>query len=182
MANWMKKLLIQETAPQSQSYTPEQLAELSRGNNITAQATVTDVEIDSSQLQSAEEIYAANGLNDLGKSIFKVEEIKAPLQATLPAETLKTAVIALIPTTGLNVTDLTVDGQNRIVVLESVKEGFQNETDTIVESSQNQIVDLQLQIESLKQQINDRLILNSEQSKIVDTEIAKVQSIVTFIS
>lgn len=180
MAGWMKRLLIQETdAPQ---YTAEQLAEMTKGYSITSQATVTDVEIDSSQLQSAQDIYVANGLNELGKSIFKVEDIKAPLQATLPAETLKTAVVALIPTTGLNVTDLAIDGQNRIVVLETVKEGFQNETDSIVEASQTEIADLQAQIEGLKQKINDRLILNTEQAKIVDAEVAKVQAIVTFIS
>lgn len=143
----------------------------------TAEDVVTDVE----NLMTAESIYKENGLEDEIKSIFKVEEIKGVLPANLPTEAKKASVVGMMGVSELTVETVLEDAQKRILVLEGALQNFTSETIRVVEESEEQILELEEKINSLRGTITSRKKSQEDQATIINKETEKIKSIVDFI-
>lgn len=143
--------------------------------------TTLDVNINVENVTSAEEIYGENELLDKTKSIFKAEEIKNVLPANLPNDAKKASVIGMLSVAQLTVDEILLDADKRIEVLNSALTKFTNETIETVESSEADIVQLEEQINVLREKINSRKKSQEDQETVINDEITKITNIVNFI-
>jgi hypothetical protein len=142
------------------------------------------VEIDESSLEgiiTINEIYEQSNLNDLSKSIFRVKSFSEALPDTLTTEAKRQSVLGILAASDLNVEELKEDAYLRIEAINSVMEQFSNSTDNIIEDGNEEIKRLQEQIESIKEKINSRQLLQENQMKLVNDEINKIKNIVEFL-
>ncbi len=128
-----------------------------------------------------EDIYSKCDLLKMENSIFKVDEFLRVLPKELHNDAKKTSVLGILSASGLLLDDLIKDSVNRQTVLESTLNAFTNETNHIIESKSIKIEELELQIDQLKKEINNRKKSQEEQEDIINKEKEKIKNIVNFI-
>lgn len=144
--------------------------------NLTPQVDVPD-----SGALTVEQIYDKVGMADLSKSIFKVDEFASNFPKTLPETVRKQSVVGVLNTAGFPVADLVTDGMNRISAIMGLLEGISNGIASDIEDNLQSIAELEEQIEALKEENVELGKLQEEQKKIVEAEVAKIQSILDFV-
>ncbi|MFW6008232.1 MAG: hypothetical protein ACOCP8_03105 [archaeon] len=101
-------------------------------------------------LVEIEEVYEKYNLIDQTKSIFKVDEFSKTLPDSLPTDVKRQSVMGILQASGLVVTDLLDDSNERIDALKGVLLAFSGETDDIINSNNEEITKLETKIDELK--------------------------------
>lgn len=156
-------------------------ATLNRDMEMLAGNTPKEVDIDTSNLVTPEEIYISTNLTDLSKSIFKVDEIKKVLPASMTEETKKQSVIGMMQVSGITVEEVVNDANARTEALLGTLEASTSETENIIAEGEHQIKLHEDAIKALKTSIEERKKLQEEQNKIINAELEKVNNIKGFI-
>lgn len=169
--------LFVETGEDTESVDYSQLESLT---NVSQQNEIS-VNVNVTKTVSVEEIYAENELSDLSASILKVEEIKSVLPDNLPNDAKKSSVIGMMGVSHLKVEDVLIDADKRISTLNGALKQFTDETITEVTTNEDKIAELENQINELKEKNIERKKSQEDQELIVNTEVKKIQSIVTFV-
>lgn len=149
---------------------------------VVIDAPDVNVSVDTSLVLSANDVFAAAGLSDKEKSIYKVNEIKGTLPTTLPKEQLKTTTIAMMGVAKLTVEEVSADADKRTEALLQGLEQFTLETKHIVSTSQQDIADLEAQIEEKKQLIAARNADQENVEKNMTTELDVIKVARDFIN
>ena len=169
---FLKKLLVEEI-PNATNYDTE----------VTAypEASV-DVELDDVNTDTLiEDIYVQNELYDKTKSIFKVEELINSLPKEMVTETKKASVLAILGSFGLTVTDVTIDGDDRIKVLSGVLSKIITEGKETVTQKEIEIEEHKKEIARLEKEISEQQTEMKVSDDSINTEIARITDLVKFI-
>ena len=126
-------------------------------------------------------IYTKEGIGDLTKSIFKVDEIRSTMPPSLPTDVRKQTALGMISVFGLDVAGLIADADLRISTLKSAQATFNENTCDSLATDESKILELEAQIDALKQGINTTKKNQELQNAAIDTEVNKINDIVKFI-
>lgn len=184
MSGLLKKLgLVEEVDNGDSELSVDEIiaqnSELLDQSNFSVEVP-TDMDI--SKLVTAEEVYEKFDLNDMEKSIFRVEEFRSTLPDSLPTQIQRETVIKVLTTSHLNIDELKDDAFKRLNSLGATLDTIKEESDKIVNESKERIRNLEEEIDSIKQSINDRQKLQEDQEKLTIEEIKKIESILDFIN
>lgn len=128
------------------------------------------------------EIYEKVGIDDLDKSIFKVDEFGKHLPDNLPSDVKRESVIGILTASGLKLDELLLDAEVRSNSLKEVLELTTEKSAAVVAAKEQEIVELANKIDSLKQDIIDRKAAQENQDSMIDEELSKIDEILKFIS
>lgn len=141
-----------------------------------------EVELDSVNTETLiTDIYTQNELFDKTKSIFKVEELINSLPKEMVTETKKASVLATLGVFGLTVTDVTLDGENRIDVLSGVLTKILGEGNDTVTSKEAEIEEHKKEIARLEKEISDQKTEMKVSEDTINAEISRITSLVKFV-
>lgn len=128
-----------------------------------------------------DDIYVQNELNDKSKSIFKIEDLINSLPKEMVTETKKTSVLATLGVFGLTVTDVTLDGENRVNVLHSVLSKILTDGNETVTEKENKIEELKKEIASLEKEIVEQQTVIKESENTINAEIERITGLIKFV-
>ncbi len=127
------------------------------------------------------DIYTKENIQDLTRSIFKVEEIKEIVPVELASDIKKKTVLGMLTVSGFNVSDLLTDASLRLTVIESAKNAFNEKADDSIREDELTIITLEEEIDRIKQNINTTKINRETQNSIIDVEVTRINNIIKFI-
>ena len=143
---------------------------------------VANTEIESVNVDTLiDDIYAQNDLYDKSCSIFKVEELVASLPKEMATDTKRTSVMSILGSFGLTVTGVCEDGEQRVRVLDNIKQQINTECSDNIKTKLEQIEGLKKSIEALEVEISEEKNKLEVSNDIILDEIAKVETLVKFI-
>ncbi len=128
-----------------------------------------------------EDIYAQNELSDKSKSIFKIEELINSLPKEMVTETKRGSVLATLGVFGLTVTDVTLDGEQRVDVLNSVLSKILNDGENIVIDKQVEIENHKKEIARLEKEIADQQSEMKTSENNINAEVDRISGLIKFI-
>lgn len=170
---FLKGLFVEEIPNEEEMYEVE--------SNYVEEENV-EVELDSVNTDTLiTDIYAQNELFDKTKSIFKVEELINSLPKEMVTETKKASVLATLGVFGLTVTDVTLDGENRIDVLSGVLTKILGEGNDTVTSKEVEIEEHKKEIARLEKEISDQKTEMKVSEDTINAEISRITGLVKFI-
>lgn len=140
-------------------------------------ATLDKVHVDS----LIEDIYEQNGLFDKSKSIFKVEEMINSLPKEMMTEVKKASVISILGSFGLTATEVTLDGDNRIKILDSVRENINTDTNNAINDKAETIEQYKKAIADLETEIANAQNEMKDSNESINNEVAKIEGLIKFI-
>lgn len=127
------------------------------------------------------DIYAANDLTDMDKSIFKAEEIKATLPTTMTTEAMKATVIGILSSFKLTVEDLLEDAGNRTEILQAACAQITEDNTTVINERKTQIEEAKHLIEQWEKDIamHEKVIADSVET--INVEVKRIANLNTFL-
>lgn len=144
-------------------------------------AITAQVDINTEGVVSIDEIYEAVNLTDKEHSIYKVDEIRKVLPATIPNEAKKASVLGMMEVSKLSIDTVLEDANKRQESLKSVLNQFSIETNELILSYEEQIAEHEKAINDLKVLITNRSKAQEEQETIINNEHKTIENIVNFI-
>ena len=169
----LKKLFVEEIPNETENYDVETTAY----EELAVEVELEDVNTDT----LIEDIYVQNDLYDKTKSIFKVEELINSLPKEMVTETKKTSVLATLGVFGLTVTDVTLDGDSRVDVLNGILTKILGEGNDNVASKEAEIEEHKKEIARLEKEISDQKTEMKVSADTINTEITRISDLVKFI-
>lgn len=144
--------------------------------------TISNVELDDVRVDTLiSDIYDQNGLSEMDKSIFKVEEVINSLPKEMSTATKKTTVLSILSSFELTPDEISLDGNQRIDVLIDILKKIISDNEALVFDKKQLIEEHKKQIEELEKEI----ATNQEETKCSDekirTEIERIKGLVEFI-
>lgn len=127
------------------------------------------------------DIYNANSLSDLSKSIFKVEELIDSLPKEMTTDTKRTSVLAILSSFGLTTEEVLEDANTRVNLLNAAMTEIVNKNTSKIDESNITIEDLKKQIEDLQKIISDLLLENKTCKDKVEQEVNRIENLIKFI-
>ena len=170
----LKNLFVEEIPNETASYDVESTIYEEPAVEVELEDVNTDTLI--------EDIYVQNELYDKTKSIFKVEELINSLPKEMVTETKKTSVLAILGSFGLTVTDVTLDGDNRVEVLSRVLAKIVEEGKEAVTQKNNEIEEHKKEIARLEKEISEQQTEMKVSEDTINSEISRITGLVQFIS
>lgn len=140
------------------------------------------IEISNKNIASIEEIYAATKLDDLSRSIYKVQEIQSVLPNTLPVATKKESVLGMMKVSNLTLENVLNDADLRKGVLSQILTEASEEHLSFTEECNEEIRQLEARINELKENMIAKNLEQEQQEIIIKNELSTIDSIVNFIS
>ena len=137
-------------------------------DNVTQENLITD-------------IYNQNGLSDLTKSIFKVEELINSLPKEMPNETKKTTVLSMLSIFGLTVDEVITDGHERCAMVASALSSIINDNNNVITSNSELIEQKKLEIQDLEKDNAERILVIKNTEDKVETELKRVENLIKFV-
>lgn len=128
-----------------------------------------------------EDIYLQNNLIDREKSIFKVEELINSLPKEMVTDVKKAAVLSILKSFGLMVTDVCGDAENRICVLNAAIKKITDENDAEIATNEEKIEDCKKQIAELEQAISSAKEESRFSSETINSELRRIEDLVKFV-
>ena len=127
------------------------------------------------------DIYTANDLTDMDKSIFKAEEIKATLPSTMTTESMKTTVIGILGSFKLTVEELSQDAVDRTEILRAACSQITKDNTMVIDDCKAKIEEAKHLIENLEKDIllHEKVITNSVET--INTEINRIANLNVFL-
>ena len=99
------------------------------------------------------DIYNANSLSDLTKSIFKVEELINSLPKEMATKTKRDTVLAILASFGLTSEIVAVDGANRVEILGAALKEMKDSYSEEIARCQEEVENRKKEIEELQKYI-----------------------------
>ena len=127
------------------------------------------------------DIYSANGMTNLDTSIFKAEEIKATLPATMTTEAMQATVTGILGSFKLTVDELDEDGQHRNEILQAARNKIVKENTNEIDDLKNKIEDAKHSIENCEKEIADHEKVISSSTETINAEIMRIDNLRTFL-
>lgn len=127
------------------------------------------------------DIYSANDLTDMDKSIFKAEEIKATLPTTMTTEAMKATVIGILGSFKLTVEGLVEDAVKRTDILQAACAQITKDNTDVINERKAQIEDAKKLIEGWEQDIAAHEKTISTSVETINTEIKRIANLNTFL-
>lgn len=183
-------LIQQEEDGQESSLSSSEYAELLRQANMgvpntpTAWESYSEEEIETSEdVLNPSNIYAQNdiAIESTAKNIFKIAELRDALPANLPTESKKQTVVNMMPISGLTIEEVLNDAEIRQELLQRTLENNNAYCNNSITESKNQIAQFEAEIEALKVDIQSKEKLIEDNTKVINAEYNKIQSIKDFI-
>lgn len=170
---FLKGLFVEEIPNEEEVYATE--------SSYVEEENV-EVELDSVNTDTLiTDIYTQNELFDKTKSIFKVEELINSLPKEMVTETKKTSVLVTLGVFGLTVTDVTLDGESRIDVLNGVLAKILGEGNDTVVSKETEIEEHKKEIARLEKEISDKKNEMKVSEDTINAEISRITSLLKFV-
>ena len=154
-----------ERVPDEKEYETETSYDVEEAVPVELDEVRTDTLID--------DIYTQNELFDKSKSIFKIEELINSLPKEMVTETKRGSVLATLGVFGLTVTDVSIDGENRVEVLKNVLNKILDEGNTTVSAKE--------EIARLEKEIADQQTEMKTSENNINTEISRITGLIKFI-
>lgn len=155
------------------------LSELASGLDTSEEVEVADVDLDKDN--TILEIYSANDLSDLDKSIFKVEDLMKTLPAEMPTAAKKSTVESIMNTVGLDVASTIEDGTTRINILNASLNKTIEAVNADIEGAQDKIEQLKIEIANNEKLIADSKATIKDFTQDVNVEVERIQNLINFI-
>ena len=162
-----------ERVPDEERYEAETNYDVEEVVPVELDEVCTDTLID--------DIYAQNELSDKSKSIFKIEELINSLPKEMVTETKKTSVLATLGVFGLTVTDVTLDGEQRVDVLNGVLSKILDDGNKTVSDKEIEIEDHKKEIARLEKEIADQQSEMKISENNIKTEVGRITGLIKFI-
>lgn len=128
------------------------------------------------------ETYHNNGIDDLSRSIFKVEETLNTLPNTLPTAVRRTTVIGILTSFGISIQEVLEDADKRSQILGEVcrqtADAEQEESDRLAQ----EIEELRNQITEKQKQVQDHQQRKQEVEDISSAELKRINDLVEFLN
>lgn len=141
-----------------------------------------DVELDAVNTDTLiEDIYVQNDLYDKTKSIFKVEELINSLPKEMVTETKRSSVLAILGSFGLTVTDVNLDGENRVETLSGVLEKITREGKDEISKKETEIEKRKREIADLEKYISDKQTAMKSSEESINAEVTRISELMKFI-
>lgn len=127
------------------------------------------------------DIYDANDLSDVSKSIFKVEELLNSLPKEMPNDTKKTTVLSILGSFGLTVDEVVADGEGRIEVINGSFEKIKSDNEEVITDNSASIEQKKIEIQELEKDNSDRTQVIKDTRDKVDSEAKRINDLIKFI-
>ena len=127
------------------------------------------------------DIYNQNGLSDLSKSIFKIEELINSLPKEMPNETKKATVLSMLSIFGLTVDEVITDGHERCAMIASALSTIITENNNVITSNNELIEQKKLEIQDLEKDNADRTIVIKDTDDKIEEELKRIETLITFV-
>lgn len=169
------KALIEET--------PAEELESCVDEYFNEEETVTkDVELENVNTDTLiDDIYNENNLCDKSKSIFKVEELINSLPKEMVTETKRASVLSILSNFGLTTTEVVSDGENRLEVLNSIKEKINIDSQEAISEKEVQIEELKKNIANLEIEIADEQNEVKISNETISKESGRIKELLKFV-
>ena len=175
--SWLEKLGLVERDPNYED--PEMILENLPTDTMAEEIDANTEGVSSDNLIS--DLYHANDLNDLSKSIFKVDELINSLPKEMATKTKRETVLAILTSFGLDAEIVTEDGENRInllyAALKEMTDTYNNELSNCkitVEEHKKAIEDIEKQIAFVEQ-------TSKSCNEKITAETEKIKSLIEFV-
>ena len=173
---FLKKLGLVEENP---DYYADDNTDYSNGNYDESSVDANVEGVTTENL--VDDIYKANSLEDLSKSIFKVDEVINSLPKEMATDTKRTSVLAILSSFGLTTDEVITDANTRISLLNSAMTEIVNKNTAQIDESNTTIEDFKKQIEDLQKVISDLLAENKTCKDKVEQEVSRIENLIKFV-
>lgn len=173
---FLKKLGLVEENP---DYYADDNTDYSNGNYDESSVDANVEGVTTENL--VDDIYKANSLEDLSKSIFKVDEVINSLPKEMATETKKATVLAILTSFGLTTDEVVQDGITRINFLKSAMNEILTKNNSEIESSNISIEEHKKEIEELSKYIANLVVVNKNCEDTVEQELSKIEELIKFV-
>lgn len=173
---FLKKLGLVEENP---DYYADDNTDYSNGNYDESSVDANVEGVTTENL--VDDIYKANSLEDLSKSIFKVDEVINSLPKEMATETKKATVLAILTSFGLTTDEVVQDGITRINFLKSAMNEILTKNNSEIESSNVSIEEYKKEIEELSKYIANLVVINKNCEDTVEQELSKIEELIKFV-
>ena len=173
---FLKKLGLVEENP---DYYADDNTDYSNGNYDESSVDANVEGVTTENLVN--DIYKANSLEDLSKSIFKVDEVINSLPKEMATETKKATVLAILTSFGLTTDEVVQDGITRINFLKSAMNEILTKNNSEIESSNISIEEHKKEIEELSKYIANLVVVNKNCEDTVEQELSKIEELIKFV-
>lgn len=169
-----KNFFVEKVPEEEENYEVE--------TDYSVEDTSVSVELDEVNTDTLiEDIYAQNELSDKSKSIFKIEELINSLPKEMVTETKRGSVLATLGVFGLTVTDVTLDGEQRVDVLNGVLSKILDDGNKTVSDKENEIENHKKEIARLEKEIADQQSEMETSENNINTEVGRITGLIKFI-
>lgn len=161
---------------------PDYYAEYDNLSDVSYDESEVDANVEGVTTENlVADIYAANSLEDLSKSIFKVDEVINSLPKEMATETKKATVLAILTSFGLTTDEVVQDGITRINFLKSAMNEILTKNNGEIEASNVSIEDYKKKIEELSKYIANLTVVNKNCEDTVEQEVSKIENLIKFV-
>lgn len=161
---------------------PDYYAEYDNLSDVSYDESDVDANVEGVTTENlVADIYAANSLEDLSKSIFKVDEVINSLPKEMATETKKATVLAILTSFGLTTDEVVQDGITRINFLKSAMNEILTKNNGEIEASNVSIEDYKKKIEELSKYIANLTVVNKNCEDTVEQEVSKIKNLIKFV-
>lgn len=127
------------------------------------------------------DIYTANSVQDLSKSIFKVGELINSLPKEMATATKRASVLAILSSFGLTVDEVCEDGMSRTALLNSSMNEIIKENTDEIDKCNVLIEEHKKEIEKLSKTVSDLVNDNKNCNDKIEEEINKINELIKFV-
>lgn len=128
-----------------------------------------------------DDIYAQNELSDKSRSIFKVEELINSLPKEMVTDTKRSSVLATLSIFGLTVTDVTLDGEQRLDVLNSILSKILDDGNSTISEKEIEIENHKKEIANLEKEISERNAEMMFSKNNINEEVDRIAELIKFV-
>lgn len=141
---------------------------------------VIDIEktVPSTLVQDA---YLAQGVSDISKSVYKVEEFINAMPSDMPNKTKQSSVLGILTVSGMNANDIIADADERVATLTGALGTVVDENKKIVDDANRDIENLKLAIENANHVIADKEGIIKQSENIIAVEVERINKLKEFV-
>lgn len=141
-----------------------------------------DTEVPESNTSNfVDDVYNVNHLDDITKSIFKVEELAATLPSEMPKDIKRQTVLSIMSTVGLSPEGVVDDGVLRVQCLENSKNSIVSDLLDEVQSNENTIETLKVQISELQKENSMKQSQIVSIKEVSSKEVDRIKGLIDFL-
>lgn len=172
-----KNFLVEDTNDESLVVEDAIEYESSSGNDCDVVVNVDNTDFEN----IIQDVYEQNNIEDMSRSIYKVEEIIKTLPSTMPDSTKKVTVLNICKSFGLQVEELVEDASTRTTVLAEVATKVFNENTDAINCNNMKIEECKKIIEELEKENQEMTNEINVTKNEVEKESSKLLKLVEFI-